>query len=377
MPGLGRRGRKTKIIDDLFPVRHGFVTSPDYVGRQSKFLLLNRDLYMPEIKTCAPGESLPPGLAGLSATQPKPMKMVEESNGGSHSYAPQLQVQAFSLGAGEEWKLPAPGWSLIQVGSGSGYWLQGQSKRELETGAVVLAPGEVRGRVLASCLNGMLLQFFSVVPERLTGLITQGEQDSFKQTAGRREFYRVLEARDPISQKMTELCGRPPRGGLLFRLILLQLLVEALGKDLHTVQAEPPQVDVKDRLRQFLQETPTGALLEIEFSELARVLHCTPRHLSRVFYHVTGTSFREKRVEIRLARARELLATSQTKVVEVAYKSGFKSLSLFNRLFTRRFGISPGRWRQKNENGNAKKIPGLKDPRRVPTAANRKNGGQP
>jgi AraC-like DNA-binding protein len=332
---------------------------------------------MPAIKTCVSADSRPQGLAGLSAMQPKPMKMFEESNGGSHAYAPQLQVQAFSLGAGKEWKLPAPGWSLIQVGGGSGYWLQDQSKTELETGTVVLAPGEVRGRVLASCLNGMLLQYFSVVPERLTGLITQGEQDSFRQTAGRREFYRVLEPRDPISRKMTELCDRPTRSGLLLRLILLQLLVEALGKDLPSVQAEQPHADVKDRLQQFLKETPPGALLEIEFGGLARLLHCTPRHLSRVFYDVTGTSFREKRVEIRLSRARELLATSQAKVVDVAYKSGFKSLSLFNRTFTRRFGVSPGRWRQKNENGAAKKVPGIKDPSRVPTTANRKNGGRP
>jgi AraC-like DNA-binding protein len=70
--------------------------------------------------------------------------------------------------------------------------------------------------------------------------------------------------------------------------------------------------------------------------------------LSRVFYDVIGMSFREKRAEIRLALARDLLATSQAKVVDVAFKSGYKSLSLFNRMFTRRFGISPGRWRQKN-----------------------------
>jgi AraC-like DNA-binding protein len=35
-------------------------------------------------------------------------------------------------------------------------------------------------------------------------------------------------------------------------------------------------------------------------------------------------------------------------VVEVALESGYKSLSLFNLMFTRRFGTSPGRWRQRN-----------------------------
>jgi AraC-like DNA-binding protein len=187
-------------------------------------------------------------------------------------------------------------------------------------------------------------------------LITQGEQDFFRQVAGRREFHRVVEPEDPIALKMKEVCATSNGGGLLSRLTLLQLWVEAFGREWHHSQADASPVDVKERLRVFLQETPPEALLEIGFEVLARTLHCTPRHLSRVFYEVAGTSFREKRAEIRLSRARELLATSQSKVVDVAFKSGFKSLSLFNRMFTQRFGISPGRWRQKNENGGVKDV---------------------
>jgi AraC-like DNA-binding protein len=73
--------------------------------------------------------------------------------------------------------------------------------------------------------------------------------------------------------------------------------------------------------------------------------------LSRTFHELVGTSFSNQRVEIRMARARELLATSNSKVVEVALESGYKSLSMFNLVFTRRFGTSPGRWRQRNNVG--------------------------
>ena len=95
-------------------------------------------------------------------------------------------------------------------------------------------------------------------------------------------------------------------------------------------------------------------LLEISFDKLAQMTCCTPRHLSRIFQDVVGMSFSDKRAEIRLARAREVLATGESKVVEVAMESGYKSLSSFNLMFTRRFGISPGRWRKKNgmEAGN-------------------------
>ena len=86
---------------------------------------------------------------------------------------------------------------------------------------------------------------------------------------------------------------------------------------------------------------------------------CTTRHLNRIFNEVVGMSFREKHTELRLARACDLLATTQAKVVDVALESGYQSLSLFNSMFTRRFGVSPGKWR---ENLRQEKPPA---PRRV------------
>jgi iron complex transport system substrate-binding protein len=75
-------------------------------------------------------------------------------------------------------------------------------------------------------------------------------------------------------------------------------------------------------------------------------MHCTPRHLSRIFQELIGTSFRQKQMELRLSRAIELLSTTDSKVVDVAFGSGYRSLSLFNQLFKRRYGVSPARWRE-------------------------------
>jgi AraC-like DNA-binding protein len=81
-------------------------------------------------------------------------------------------------------------------------------------------------------------------------------------------------------------------------------------------------------------------------------------------------SFRDKRAELRLARARELLATSNSKVVEVALESGYKSLSLFNLMFARRFGTSPGKWRQQHGNHDEKGNHGGKKKKRFAFAEN-------
>jgi AraC-like DNA-binding protein len=85
----------------------------------------------------------------------------------------------------------------------------------------------------------------------------------------------------------------------------------------------------------------------LSFEELTQQMGCTPRHVSRVFSEVVGVSFREKQTEVRLLHARELLATTRAKVLEVAMESGYRSVGLFNLLFKRQFGITPGQWRQK------------------------------
>ena len=266
-----------------------------------------------------------------------------------HLYQPHLVMREFDLPAGKEWSPQLSDWTLVQVKKGHGYWLQDQTRTELAVGTVLLLTKTVPGRVLASQLNTMSLSSFTVMPDRLTGLLTLGEQGGFRQAASREKFtVRIFSPLEPLALRMNELCARPIQGGLLFKLTMLQILVEALGPGEQPAAQLKPVVDARERLRLFLQETPLDALLEISFADLARRTHCTSRHLSRVFFDVVGTSYRDKRAEIRLARARDLLATSQSKVVEVAMESGYKSLSLFNLMFTRRFGISPGKWRDKN-----------------------------
>lgn len=266
-------------------------------------------------------------------------------------HEPHLAVREFSLGPGREWLPGAPGWSLVQVHNGTGYCLRPASSAELATGTTLLMAEQARAVIRASQLGELSLRTFNVMPARLTGLMTLGEENFLKTAAHRESAVRIFPPQSAVAVKMRELsAGRGP-AGLMWRLKLLQLFVEAFGDELESVAPPPDGADARERLRALLHRTPPGELVEMSFGELARRTHCTPRHLSRIFHELVGMSFRDKRAEIRLARACELLATSNAKVVEVALESGYKSLSLFNLVFTRRFGTSPGRWRQKQSGG--------------------------
>jgi AraC-like DNA-binding protein len=269
-----------------------------------------------------------------------------------HLYEPHLTIKEFSIPAGKEWLAVSSDWALIQVESGMGYWLQGPSSIDLETGTVLLISGSGQGLVRASQLSSMSLYSFNVTPARLSGLITLSEQDFLKQAASQAEMaFQVFPASSPIASRMKELYVNRNANGLLLRLTLLQLFVEIFGKKLDQIIPQQESGDAKERLRIFLMTVQPDALAEMSFDELAQITRCTPRHLSRVFFELVGMSFSDKRAEIRLGKARELLATSKSKVVEVAFESGYKSLSLFNQMFTRHFGISPGKWRQRHSAG--------------------------
>lgn len=264
-------------------------------------------------------------------------------------YDPHLKIREFSLAPGTEWEPRFPGWALIQVAEGTGYYLHASFNRELQTGALLILAEGGLGSIRASQLGRLALNVFNVVPARLAGLATLGEQRFFESAATAKEWKeQVFPPEHFLALAMRELCGEQNQGGLLSRLKLLELFVKSFGVEFVQPTTASKPVDSRKRLHDFLEQTSSLKLLEVNFGELAQMTHCTPRHLSRIFRDEMGMSFRDKRAELRLARARELLATTDSKIVDVALESGYKSLSLFNLMFARHFGLSPARWRIKN-----------------------------
>ncbi|HAM73846.1 MAG TPA: hypothetical protein DCM86_19620 [Verrucomicrobiales bacterium] len=263
-------------------------------------------------------------------------------------YGPHLAVGEIAIPAGGEWQPRMSTWCLIHVVAGGGYWLQPRTQHLLDASALLFLSPALDGTVRASQIGELRLLYVPVEPERLTGLFTLDEQRNLKSVAARREgSFRIMPPSSSLATRMKSLCELKNRTGPAFRLHLLQLFCEACGSELtEPVPEAAPAPDAKARLRELLNQTPTSELLGMSFSELGRLTRCTPRHLSRIFQELVGVSFRDKHTELRLSRACELLATSEAKIVDVAMESGYQSLSLFNLMFTRRFGVSPGRWRQ-------------------------------
>src|SRR5215469_13123742 len=69
-------------------------------------------------------------------------------------------------------------------------------------------------------------------------------------------------------------------------------------------------------------------------------------HFHRIFSEVLGESVKEYVLRRRLTHAAQQLEATETPIIDIAFRSGFKSQESFTRAFQKLFGTTPGRYRR-------------------------------
>lgn len=87
---------------------------------------------------------------------------------------------------------------------------------------------------------------------------------------------------------------------------------------------------------------------EVPLGEAARQCGLSPSHLSRLFHRSTGMTYQEYVTRYRLERACHLLGTTDRSVTDIAFESGFQSISQFHRSFKAIYGEKPLEFRRKS-----------------------------
>lgn len=80
---------------------------------------------------------------------------------------------------------------------------------------------------------------------------------------------------------------------------------------------------------------------QLSLDQIAGALRISSFYLSHLFSRESGFSFVEYITQVRLRKARELLAGGEKNVSEAAYAVGYHDASYFARVFHRYYGISP------------------------------------
>ena len=103
--------------------------------------------------------------------------------------------------------------------------------------------------------------------------------------------------------------------------------------------AEPPLVQ---KARQYIEQHKMEPL---SLAAVAQASGASVFHFCKVFKKTTGLKFTDYVARVRLEDAKTQLLNPSRRISEVAYDVGFQSLTQFNRMFKRVFGVSPTEFR--------------------------------
>jgi AraC-like DNA-binding protein/ligand-binding sensor protein len=182
----------------------------------------------------------------------------------------------------------------------------------LQTGQVFLSrPSRARFRILARTLPG-------VAP----GIPPDAWETAYFQTRvlDRKQYGMILQLLGVFAEHLGAVSNR--------------LFIGATREDIPMVA----------KARAFIAEHHAEPL---RMGEVARAVHVSPFHFSRVFNQAVGQTFTLFLARVRIEAVKVQLLVPGMRVSEAAFAAGFQSLSQFNRQYHRITGEAPSRYRDR------------------------------
>lgn len=126
-------------------------------------------------------------------------------------------------------------------------------------------------------------------------------------------------------------------------------LLSTFAEHLATISnsIEPAVSEVEPKLVSKAKKYITERFNErISLDEAAHAVNSSTRHFCKVFKEATGITFTDYLARVRVEKAKHLLQNPHLRVSEIAFETGFESISQFNRSFKRVAGMSPTQFRE-------------------------------
>lgn len=115
-------------------------------------------------------------------------------------------------------------------------------------------------------------------------------------------------------------------------------LYHYLNQEVSNEEASP----ILSQAKLYIQDNLSDAL---KLNDIAKHLHISSRHLSRIFVKELGVSYSEYVKNERVQKSVTLLKTTNLSIKDISEQTGFKNVHYFTRVFTATVGNSPGNFR--------------------------------
>lgn len=262
----------------------------------------------------------------------------------AHDY---LALRLLRLKPPEEWLNRGRSLSFLFPKGGVGTFVSGAMNHPLAPGDVLVLTEAQGGKVCAGEAGELVFWYFSLSLEHLYPLFGSNELSLLQHVSECFRSPRLYAAASPLAQECHRLlAAAPAQYHLDHRGQLLRVVSAILTVEFEAARRQRGGfVGAEEHMIHVFEELLVADIMGLSVQELADKFHCSPRHLNRLFHQHFGFSVAALRMEMRLIKAISLLRNRHAKVIHVAEQCGFNHLGLFNSCFKRRFGASPGQWR--------------------------------
>lgn len=107
--------------------------------------------------------------------------------------------------------------------------------------------------------------------------------------------------------------------------------------DLYRYQ-DPKKRRAVERAIEYMTE---NLWLDVRVDDIAKVMGYSKFHANRVFQGMAGVTPGRYLARLRMAKAAELLKTTNYSVTKICHKVGYTSVGTFSTLFSKHYGVSP------------------------------------
>ncbi|MBB5266113.1 AraC-like DNA-binding protein/mannose-6-phosphate isomerase-like protein (cupin superfamily) [Catenibacillus scindens] len=152
-----------------------------------------------------------------------------------------------------------------------------------------------------------------------------------------------------ISQNIRQidlLCDARPEGyQLAVKGYLFQLFFVLISNQKKKGEDSPSQKKTLEKMKTILKYVEENYSQHVTIDDMAKLTYYSKSHFMKFFKGHMGISFIEYLNDYRLTMAERMLRFSDASILGIAESCGFENLSYFNRIFKRKYGQSPGKWR--------------------------------
>jgi AraC-like DNA-binding protein len=241
-----------------------------------------------------------------------------------------------------------PEYELTLITHGNGRRLVGDSNESFEAGDLaLLGPGLPHtwssNPLSKKKVSAVVIQFSEDFMDSFIRLNGFDKISGLLTSASRGLFF-------PNSKHIAEQLRHLPDASAVEKVTSLLNILQQLTTQQHIKLSSEYFTAIKgeeteNRLNKVCQFIQKNFKKGITLEQTASLIHLSNSAFSKFFKRATGKTFSDYVNDIRIGNACQQLTESDKTIGEIAFDSGFESLTYFNRIFLKKKGATPSRFR--------------------------------